>query len=163
MGGAVGTKGAGSLRAVVGALKGWLVAPPRERQAWRAKGELEVAVATLFASVVRVGSSQRPPAWAAAAQALSRLCRLDADDAWALMGAARERAPEIGSYSPLASVLNRHWSARQKLRFTRHMWRVARADGRISYHQNRLVHSLAAQLDVPDADILRARDRIWFF
>lgn len=155
------THGGGLLRAIFEGLRGRFGMSAPDATVMRDEHELPVAVATLLSSIVRVGSSQRPPAWAAAAKALSHLCRIDADDSWALMGAARERASNISSYTPAVSVLNRHWPARQKLRFTRHMWRVARADGRISYHQDRLVHRLAEELNVAYADIVAARDR-WF-
>jgi len=156
------THGGRLLRAIFGALRGWLETPPRQRKTDDTTSELEVAVATLLAAVVRAGSSRREQSWTAAAQALSALCRVDTADAQALIAAARERASALTSYSPTVSVLNRHWSARQKLRFTRRMWRVARADGRAGFHQGRLVHRLAEELDVAYADVLAARDRLWF-
>lgn len=155
------THGGGLLRAIFEGLRDWFGTSAPETISTRDRRELPVAVATLLASIVRVGSSQRPPAWAAAAKALAHVCRIDADDAWALLGAARERASNVSSYTPAVSVLNKHWPARQKLRFTRKMWQVARADGRISYHQDRLVHRLAEELDVAYADVVAARDR-WF-
>jgi uncharacterized tellurite resistance protein B-like protein len=158
----MGTYGSGLLRAIVGALRGWLETPTRERKTADATGELEVAVATLLAAIVRIGSARRQQAWAAAAQALSAQCRVDMTDAQALVAAARERAPGLTSYSPAVSVLNRQWSAAQKLRFTRQMWRVARADGRASFHQGRLVHRIAEELDVAYSDVLAARERVWF-
>ena len=157
------TRGGGLLRVIFEGLRNWLGPSTTGPGAAHDHCELPAAVATLLASIVRVGSGQRPESLAAAARALARLCRIDADDAWALMGAARERTSNLTSYAPAAAVLNSHWSTRQKTRFTRQMWRVARADGRISYHQDRLVRSLAAQLDVPDVDVLRARERLWFY
>ena len=156
------TQRSGSLRAVFEGLRGWFPPWARRRAPSREDRELPVAVATLLVGIMRAGSRQHPQTLAAATRALAALFRIDADDAWALMGAARERASNISSYSPAISVLNRHWPAKQKRRFMRQMWRVARADGRISYHQDRLVRGVAAQLDVPEADVLRARERMWF-
>lgn len=158
----MGTHGIGLLRAIFAALRGWLETSPRERKPAYATRELEAAAATLLTAIVRAGSSRREQAWAAAAQALADLCRIDTADAQAPIAAARERASAVRSYSPSVSVLNQHWSARQKRRFTRRMWRVARADGRASFHQERLVHRLAEELDVAYADVLAARDRLWF-
>lgn len=158
---AMNTHGVGLLRVIFEGLKDWF--PPWARRSAPSNddGELPVAVATLLAAIIRAGTRQHPQTLAAAARTLAQLFRIDADDAWALMGAARERVSNVSSYSPVISVLNRHWPARQKKRFTRQMWRVARADGRISYHQDRLVRSVATQLDVPDIDVLRTRER-WF-
>lgn len=158
----MGTHGGGLLRAIFEGLRGWFATSTPGTRAVHDEGELHVAVATLLASIVRVGSSRRPQAWTAAAQALADICHTDAIDAQGLIAAARERAPAVTSYSPAASVLNRHWSAREKRRFTRHMWQVARADGRVSYHQDRLVRRLAEELEVSHADTLRAQRRIWF-
>lgn len=156
------THGGRLLRAIFGMLRGWLSTHPRKRKTAHTAGELEVAVATLLTAIVRAGSSRREQSWAVAAQALADLSRIDTTDAQALIAAARERASAVRSYSPVVSVLNQHWSARQKLRFTRRMWRVARADGRAGFHQGRLVHRLAEELDVAYVDVLAARDRVWF-
>ncbi|HXV10328.1 MAG TPA: hypothetical protein VD839_05945 [Burkholderiales bacterium] len=85
------THGGRLLRAIFGTLRGWLRTPARERKPAPTTGELEVAVATLLAAIVRVGSSRREQSWAAAAQALADLSRIDTADAQALVAAARDR------------------------------------------------------------------------
>jgi uncharacterized tellurite resistance protein B-like protein len=150
----------GLLHAISEALRGWLAPSVPEAKAAHEEREVHAAVAALLADIARVASSRHPHAWTRAARALADLFRIDTDEGRALIAAARERTSRVPSCLASVSVLNQHWSAEQKVRFMEYVWRVACADGEIGLYQDRIVHRLADQLGVADADLVTTRNRV---
>jgi len=76
-----------------------------------------------------------------------------------LLRFATEEARQAADYYQFTSLINRHFSAEQKIGVIENLWQVAFADGRLDAHENHFMRKIADLLYIPHADYVAAKQR----
>ena len=85
---------------------------------------------------------------------------VDAGEASDIMAAAQaERARSIDLWR-FTNIINQHYSRDDKLRVIETIWKVVYTDGRLNGHEDHLVHTLAALLNLSHPDLIEAKLRV---
>ncbi len=128
-----------------------------------AQRALHVATAALLLEMMRMDASVTADETAAVTAALQRQFGLDASEVETLLALAAEEARQATDYFQFTSLINRHFSAEQKLEVVETLWLVAFADGHLDAHEQHFMSKIADLLYVPRSSYieakLRARDR----
>jgi len=75
----------------------------------------------------------------------------------ALITQAKEVASNSTSLYEYTSVINEHYSEKQKYQLIHSMWRVAFADGRIDRYEEHLIRKIADLIYVPHVQFIEAK------
>jgi uncharacterized tellurite resistance protein B-like protein len=128
-------------------------APASERH------HLQLAAAVLLHEARRADYAEGGEESSAGEQALADLFGLDRSAARELLAQGRERAAQLSSfYAPVAAI-KRDFSMEQRIRLVEHLWRVAFADGELSYYEDHYVRKIAHLLYVPNTQSMLARNK----
>jgi uncharacterized tellurite resistance protein B-like protein len=123
---------------------------------------IELATAALLVETLRIDSEIRDAERAAVLAAVRDKFGLSPAEADTLVALAEEEVRLANDYFQFTSLINRHFSAEQKVRVIELMWRVAWADDELCAHERHLMRKIADLLHVPLGDYVaapaRARD-----
>lgn len=120
---------------------------------------LRLATAVLMVEVMRADndcSTQEREAAIAALRTRFALADDEVERLFELAEAASRDAPDLYGFT---SLLNKGYSAEQKLRIVEQLWEVAFADGQLSHYENQLMLKLGDLLYIPRADFVGAKQR----
>lgn len=120
---------------------------------------IQLATAALLVEVARIDSESTDIERAAVAQAVHEKFGLDAAEADQLIALAEAEVKQSSGYFEFTSLVNRHFSAEQKLRIVELMWRIAYADAALSAHENHLMRRIGDLLHIPHGDYIAAKMR----
>ncbi|MBT5227840.1 MAG: TerB family tellurite resistance protein [Proteobacteria bacterium] len=84
---------------------------------------------------------------------------LDDADASALATLAQQRVRESVGLHGFTSLINQHWSEKDRLNLVEQMWRVVYADGRLDDHELHLMRKIQRLLHIPQNDFVSAKLR----
>lgn len=126
-------------------------APPDEHR-------LQVATAALLAEVMRL-DGQAEPERLAVLKAVQRNFGLSDEEARTLVELAENEAREAVDYYQFTSLINRSFSAGQKVHIVELMWQVAYADATLSAHEQHVMRKIADLLYVAHGDYIAAKLR----
>jgi uncharacterized tellurite resistance protein B-like protein len=126
-------------------------APPDEHR-------LQVATAALLAEVMRL-DGQAEPERRAVLNAVQRRFGLSDDEAHTLVDLAETQAREAVDYYQFTSLINRAFSAEQKVHIVELMWQVVYADATLSAHEHHVMRKIADLLYVSHGDYIAAKLR----
>ena len=84
---------------------------------------------------------------------------LSEGDASALATLARQRVRESTGLHGFTSLINEHWSEKDRLNLVEQMWRVVYADGRLDDHELHLMRKIQRLLHIPQRDFVGAKLR----
>lgn len=127
--------------------------PEREQHA------IQLATAALLVEVARIDSESTEAENAAVMRAVREKFGLEADEAATLIELAEAEMRQAGDYFQFTSLVNRHFSAQQKLAIIEMMWRIAYADAALSAHENHLMRKIGDLLHIPHGDFIAAKMR----
>jgi len=127
--------------------------PEREQHA------IQLATAALLVEVARIDSESTEAESAAVMRAVREKFELETDEAATLIELAEAEMRQAGDYFQFTSLVNRHFSAPQKLAIIEMMWRIAYADAALSAHENHLMRKIGDRLHIPHGDFIAAKMR----
>ena len=139
-------------------LKRMLSAPQAEMTA-NGRHHLLLAVAVLLHEARRADYVEGGREASVAEEALADLFDLDRPAARALLAQGWERAGQLTSFYAPVTVIKRDYSMDERIRLVEHLWRVAFADGDLSYYEDHYVRKIAHLLHVPNTQSMLARNR----
>ena len=84
---------------------------------------------------------------------------LDDTDASVLETLAQQRVRESIGLHGFTSLINQHWSEKDRLNLVEQMWRVVYADGRLDDHELHLMRKIQRLLHIPQKDFVSAKLR----
>lgn len=120
---------------------------------------LQLATAALLVEVVRADGSIAPAERQAMLAAIGAKFALAPPEAAALLDLAEQESRLASDYFQFTSLINRSFSAAQKLRVIELMWQVAYADATLSAHEQHVLRKVAELLHVPHGDYIAAKMR----
>lgn len=91
---------------------------------------------------------------------LSQRWDLPEEELRELLSAGRREAEISASLHQHVDLINRHFSAEQKVEVVRGLWQIAFADGQLHHHEEHLVRRIADLLYVPHKDFIRTRHSV---
>lgn len=120
---------------------------------------LHLATAALLLEMMRMDSSVTAAETAAVARSLQTRFGLDAAQVDTLMALAAEEAKQATDYFQFTSLINRSFSAEQKVQVVEYLWQVAYADGNLDAHEQHFMRKIADLLYISHADYVAAKQR----
>ena len=84
---------------------------------------------------------------------------LDDTDASVLATLAQQQVRESVGLHGFTSLINQHWSEKDRLNLVEQMWRVVYADGRLDDHELHLMRKIQRLLHIPQKDFVSAKLR----
>ena len=120
---------------------------------------LQLAVAVLLYEARRADYAEGGEESAAGEDALADLFDLERPAARVLLAQGRERAAQLTSFYAPVTAVKRAFSMDERIRLVEHLWRVAFADGELSYYEDHYVRKIAHLLYVPNTQSMLARNR----
>ena len=84
---------------------------------------------------------------------------LNDTDASVLATLAQQRARESVGLHGFTSLINQHWSEKDRLNLVEQMWRVVYADGRLDDHELHLMRKIQRLLHIAQKDFVSAKLR----
>ena len=120
---------------------------------------LQLATAALLVEVVRGDGGIDAAEREALHGAIAAKFALAPEEAAALADLAEQETRQANDYYQFTSLINRRYSAAQKLRVVELMWQVAYADATLSAHEQHVLRRIAELLHVPHGDYIAAKMR----
>ena len=84
---------------------------------------------------------------------------LDSEETTHLLLLAKIEAHESSGLHGFTTLINQHWSIKERTRLIDKMWQVVYADGRLDDHEQHLMRKLQGLLHVPHRDYIAAKLR----
>lgn len=120
---------------------------------------LQVATAALLFEVMRMNGELKEVERHAMTAAIQSRFELTAGEMASLLRLAEAEAEQATDYYQFTALINKHYTAAQKVQVVEHMWQVASADHEIDRFERTLVHKVADLLHVPRPEQIAARER----
>jgi uncharacterized tellurite resistance protein B-like protein len=120
---------------------------------------IALATAALLLEVVRMDGDLEPRERDTVLRAVREKFGLAPVEADELVALAEAEARQATDYFQFTSLLNRHFTAEQKVRVIEHMWAVAYADAELSAWEQHLIRKVADLLYVGHGDYVAAKMR----
>ena len=136
-----------------------MIEPAVTAQGAAADHALHLATAALLLEMMRMDSSVTAAETAAVARSLQTRFGLDAAQVDTLMALAAEEAKQATDYFQFTSLINRSFSAEQKVQVVEYLWQVAYADGNLDAHEQHFMRKIADLLYISHADYVAAKQR----
>ena len=136
-----------------------IIAPGAAAPGVASQHALHVATAALLLEMMRMDSTVTAAETASVARALQSRFGLDAVQVDTLMALAAEEARLATDYFQFTSLINKNFSAGQKVQVVEYLWQVAYADGRLDAHEQHFMRKIADLLYVSHADYVAAKQR----
>jgi uncharacterized tellurite resistance protein B-like protein len=124
-----------------------------------AQHALQVATAALVIEVMRSDHELKEVERHAVTAAIQKRFALSTEETASLLRLAGTEADQATDYYQFTALINKHFSAEQKLQVVEYMWQVAAADHEIDRFERTLVHKVADLLYVPRGAQIAARER----
>ncbi len=135
------------------------VAPAGDKPDAPAEHALRVATAALLFEMMRVDRVVAEAEQQAVLDLLRRRFALTEEETSSLADlAAREAQESTGDYA-FTSIINKGFSAEQKVHLIEMMWQIAYIDGHLDAHENHLMRKIADLLHVGHGDYALAKRR----
>ncbi|MDK9703951.1 MAG: TerB family tellurite resistance protein [Sulfuritalea sp.] len=132
---------------------------PGAREPAASQHALHLATAALLLEMMRMDSAVTAAETAAVTQVLQSRFGLGADEVETLMVLAADEARQATDYFQFTSLINRSFSAEQKIQVVEYLWQVAYADGHLDAHEQHFMRKIADLLYVSHADYVAAKQR----
>ena len=136
-----------------------IIAPGAAAPGVASQHALHVATAALLLEMMRMDSTVTAAETASVARALQSRFGLDAVQVDTLMALAAEEARLATDYFQFTSLINKNFSAGQKVQVVEYLWQVAYADGQLDAHEQHFMRKIADLLYVSHADYVGAKQR----
>ena len=120
---------------------------------------LHVATAALLLEMMRRDASITAAETASVTRSLQRRFGLEAAQVDTLMALAAEEARLATDYFQFTSLINKSFSAEQKVQVIEYLWQVAYTDGHLDAHEQHFMRKIADLLYVSHADYVGAKQR----
>ena len=120
---------------------------------------LQLATAALLVEMMRMDGSVTADETAAVTTALQTRFGLGAEEAGALMALATAEARQATDYFQFTSLINKSFSAEQKIEVIESLWQAAFADGRLDAHEQHFMSKISDLLYVPHSAYIAAKQR----
>ena len=136
-----------------------LIAPDTSESRVAPQHALHVATAVLLLEMMRMDGSVTPEETATVANALQTQFGLGPEEVGALMAQAAAAERQATDEFQFTSLINRAFSAEQKVQVIESMWRVAFADGHLDAHEQHFMSKISDLLYVPHSAYIAAKQR----
>jgi uncharacterized tellurite resistance protein B-like protein len=136
-----------------------IIAPGAAEPGAASQHALQVATAALLLEMMRMDSSITAAETASVTRTLQIRFGLNAAQVDTLMALAAQEARLATDYFQFTSLINRNFSAEQKVQVVEYLWQVAYADGLLDAHEQHFMRKIADLLYVPHADYVGAKQR----
>jgi len=120
---------------------------------------LQVATAALLIEVMLSDGECKDAEHHAVLAAIQSRFALSADETASLLRLAESEARAATDYYQFTALIDRHFTADEKVQVVEQLWQVALADHEIDRFERTLVQKIADLLHVPRAAQIAARDR----
>ena len=120
---------------------------------------LHVATAALLLEMMRMDTSVTAEETATVTKALQTQFGLGAAEVETLMALAAEEAQQATDYFQFTSLINKAFSAEQRIQVIEYLWQVAFADGHLDAHEQHFISKIADLLYVPHSAYIAAKQR----
>ena len=135
------------------------IVPPNRNEAG-GKQAVQIATAALLLETARADFNIEHDELDAVAQGLRKTFGLTQQDTDELVQLAELEAKQATCYYEFTSLINREFSAAQKVQIIETMWRVAFSDDRLEKYEEALIRKVADLIYVPHADFIAAKHRV---
>ena len=136
-----------------------LIEPRAAESGPAAEHALHVATAALLLEMMRMDGTVTAAETASVTNALQSQFGLGPEEVGALMALAADEARQATDYYQFTSLINKAFSAEQKIRVIEYMWQVAFADGHLDAHEQHFMSKISDLLYVPHSDYIAAKQR----
>ena len=136
-----------------------LIEPAAGRSGADSQHALQLAAAALLLEMMRMDGSVTAEETAAVTSALQTQFGLGAEEVGALMALATAEARQATDYFQFTSLINKSFSAGQRIQVIESLWRVAFADGRLDAHEQHFMSKISDLLYVPHSAYIAAKQR----
>ncbi len=136
-----------------------IIAPGAAQPGAASQHALQVATAALLLEMMRMDISVTAAETASVTRTLQTRFGLDSAQVDTLMALAAEEARLATDYFQFTSLINRSFSAEQKVQVVEYLWQVAYADGHLDAHEQHFMRKIADLLYVSHADYVGAKQR----
>lgn len=137
-----------------------LVAPTRHADANSAEHAVRLATAALLIEVMHVDSAVTPSERSRVIELIKSRFQLSAEETAELMHLSEAEAKDATDYFQFTSIINRSFSAEQKIDVIEHLWQVAYADRDLDKHEEHAIRKIAELLYVPHSAFIAAKLRV---
>ena len=137
-----------------------IIAPGAAAPGVASQHALHVATAALLLEMMRMDSTVTAAETASVARALQSRFGLDAVQVDTLMALAAEEARLATDYFQFTSLINKNFSAGQKVQVVEYLWQVAYADGQLDAHEQHFMRKIACLLYTSPSPRDRTRSRM---
>lgn len=120
---------------------------------------LQLATAALLLEMMRLDGSVAAEERAAVVKALQTQFGLGTEEVGALMTLATTEARQATDYFQFTSLINKSFSAEQKIQVIESLWQVAFADGHLDAHEQHFISKISDLLYVPHSAYIAAKQR----
>ncbi|MEJ2403084.1 MAG: TerB family tellurite resistance protein [Candidatus Thiodiazotropha sp.] len=134
--------------------------PDASASAPELEGQLNTAVAALLFEIAASDFEQAPEERAEILTAIEKHFHLDETAARELMRLGEREHAASTDYFQFTSLINKHYSAEQKVWLIEALWRVAFADQKLHQYEEHVIRRLSELLYVPHSDFIAAKLRI---
>ncbi len=135
-----------------------IAVPATSREESRGR-RLRIATSAMLIEMARADYDIKPEELAAVARAVQTTFGISAGETEELLRLAEEEVNQATDYYQFTSLINRSFSAEEKVRVVELMWRIAFADGKSDKYEDHLVRKIAGLLHVPHKDFIAAKHR----
>ena len=136
-----------------------LIEPAAGRSGADSQHALQLAAAARLLEMMRMDGSVTAEETAAVTGALQTQFGLGPEEVGALMTLASQEASQATDYFQFTSLINKSFSAEQRIQVIESLWRVAFADGRLDAHEQHFMSKIADLLYVPHSAYIAAKQR----
>jgi uncharacterized tellurite resistance protein B-like protein len=120
---------------------------------------VQIATAALLLEMMRMDASISAEETATVASALRTRFGLDAAQVEELLALAGAEARQATDYFQFTSLINKAFSAEQKIQMVEYLWQVAFADGHLDAHEQHFMSKITDLLYVPHSAYISAKQR----
>lgn len=121
---------------------------------------VRLATAALFMEVMQVDADTADKERQRVTDLLRKRFELSDGETAELMSLSEAEAKEATDYFQFTSMINRVFTAEQKLDVVEHLWQVAFADGILDKHEELAIRKIAELLYVPHSAFIAAKIRV---
>ncbi len=134
--------------------------PDSSASAPELEGQLKTAVAALLFEIAAADFEQAPEERTEILSAIEKQFQLDEAAARELMQLGEREHAASTDYFQFTSLINKHYSAEQKVWLIEALWRVAFADQKLHQYEEHVIRRLSELLYVPHSDFIAAKLRM---
>ena len=136
-----------------------MIAPAAGESGIASQHALHLATAALLLEMMRMDSTVTDEETAIVTRLLQTRFGLTSKELDTLLRFATEEAKQATDYFQFTSLINRNFSAEQKVQVVEYLWQVAYADGHLDAHEQHFMRKIADLLYISHADYVAAKQR----